>query len=110
MRCISAEQYEAWYQTHVLERQNSETFTCIASQSLLWHRLGYFAGFGAVLAVLYSVPESVLMVRDRPTDTTSRDVTLEFFLWAAVVSSANAMRMRGRWSIGTIMIRMIYMR
>ena len=56
-----------------------------APQALPWHKAGYFLGFGAVLAVLYYTPESVLFPRVRATDSSARSAGVEASLWLAVV-------------------------
>ena len=55
-------------------------------QTLLWYKFGYFFGYGAVLVVIYTVPESILFARDRGTEEAIKSKFVEAVLWLAVVS------------------------
>lgn len=54
----------------------------------MWYRLAYFGGSAAILAVLYTLPQSDLFVPVRATGSTARNAALELWLWLAVVRAA----------------------
>ena len=57
---------------------------CLSRRTLLL-KLLYFAFCAVVLSAVYALPESVLSVRTRETNTSAIDPAVEFWLWAAVL-------------------------